>query len=350
VTRVGAVAAGVAAALAAWAASAALAHDRPARLGAMTASGGVRLESPQDGLAVLTASRMLPGDAVSGTVALANTGDAAGDLRLTRSAIRDALGAGGGRLSAALVVRVDDVTGGAALPVFAGALDQLDVLALGPLAPGERRAYRITATLPDRGLPAGPLSGDNALQGASMQVDWTWRAEALAAAITPAPTATPAPPVAPPPADVRAAASVLTLRIPWQRVLKTRGITVWGTCDRRCALSFNARVQTAPKARTARVRTVMRAGVFRLAGRRRTLQPGVERRIKLQLTPEALRRLHALMLARGRAAVLVEARVSSALGAATVRRRIVIVTAPRAERRRAARHAGRVSRGSAPRR
>jgi hypothetical protein len=129
------------------------------------------------------------------------------------------------------------------------------------------------------------------------------------------------------------AASVLTLRIPWQRVMTTRGITVWGTCDRVCRLTFTAKVQTAP--RHGRARTAMALKVFRVAGSRRTLEPGHEHRIKLRLTPRAVVRLHSVLLTRGRAAVLVNAKVRSSLGTATVKRRIVIVTNRRAARHRA---------------
>jgi hypothetical protein len=338
------VAAGGAVALVAWAASGAFAHDRPAQLGAMAAAGEIRLASPDDGTAVLTASHMVPGDAVSGTVTLANTGDADGDLQLDRTAVVDSLGAGGGRLSGALRVEVDDVTGGMPQPVFDGALDQFDDLTFGRLAAGEQRTYRLTARLPDRGLPPGPMAGDNALQGATTQVDWTWHAEpmpgpAATPTPTPSPAVTPAPTTAPrpitTPLDSAAAASVLTLRIPWQRVMRTHGITVWGTCDRLCRLTFSARVQTAPRHGGHR-RTLLARRVFRVAGTRRTLQPGLERRIKLRLTPRAVRRLRSILLKRGRAAVLVRARVRSALGAATVRRRIVIVTKRRATHHRVA--------------
>jgi hypothetical protein len=128
---------------------------------------------------------------------------------------------------------------------------------------------------------------------------------------------------------------VLTLRLPWQRVMMTRGITVWGTCDQLCRLTFTARVQTAPRHGGKR-RTLMRRRVFKVAGTKRTLQPGLERAIKLRLARGAMRRLHAVLLVRGRAAVQVRARVRSSLGVATVSRRIVIVTSRRAARHRAA--------------
>jgi hypothetical protein len=142
-------------------------------------------------------------------------------------------------------------------------------------------------------------------------------------------------PLTPPPVPGGASpASVLTLRIPWQRVLTTRGIPAWGTCDRRCRLTFSARVQTAP--RHGKRRTVMRRHVFKVAGTKRILRPGHERAIKLRLTRRAVVRLRSVLLVHGRAAVLVRAKVRSNLGVATVKRRIVIVTNRRAAQRRAA--------------
>jgi hypothetical protein len=120
-------------------------------------------------------------------------------------------------------------------------------------------------------------------------------------------------------------------------VLLTHGITVSASCDRRCRLSFGAVIETAPRGGSVG-RVVMRGRVFRLAGSRRVLAPGPERRIRLRLTPRAVRRMRALLLVRGRTAVRIDARVRSALGTATVQRRIVIVTNRRAARHRAAQH------------
>jgi hypothetical protein len=329
--------------LATWAASSALAHDRPARVGEMAATGAVRLVSPDEGTAILTAAHLVPGHSVSGVVHLANTGDVDGGLQLTRAGISETPGLGGAKLSSMLQLTVDDVSAGAPVPVYAGSLSEVTLMRIGRLPAGQSRAYRLTATLPDSGRPAGPLAGDNALQGGSVRIDWMWQAVPLTPAVTatPAPGGSPAPAPAPAPAPSplpvrggKPAASVLTLRIPWQRVMTTRGITVWATCDRMCRLTFTAKVQTAP--RHGRARTAMALKVFRVAGSRRTLEPGREQRIKLRLTPRAVIRLHSVLLKRGRAAVRVDAKVRSALGTATVKRRIVIVTNRRAARHRAA--------------
>jgi hypothetical protein len=314
--------------LVAWAAAGALAHDRPPRLGAMSAQGGVRLLSPESGTAVLSAGRLLPGESVAGTVRLANTGDAPGMLELDATGVQDTPGAGGGRMSAALVMRVDDVTA-APVTVFNGPLAGLSGARLGRLDAGAARRYRVVATLPD----SGPFGADNALQGAATRLDLSWHAEPLPPAATPTPSP---PPVEAPPPRVERPAEVLTLRIPWQRVMLTRGITLSGRCDRRCRLTFTAVLETAPRGGGAG-RVVMRGRVFRVAGSRRMLRPGAERWVRLRLTPQAVRRMRSVLLVRGRVAVRVDARVRSSLGAATVRRRIVIVTSRRAARHRAAR-------------
>jgi hypothetical protein len=117
---------------------------------------------------------------------------------------------------------------------------------------------------------------------------------------------------------------VLKLHIPWQRVLVTRGVTLTGTCTEACRLSFGAAVQRAPKG-ARKGRTLQARRVFKVRGSRRRLPAGRARRIKLHLTPRALATLRREIRARGRAAVVLRARVTSSRGTATVRRRIVIL-------------------------
>jgi hypothetical protein len=311
-----------ASALAAWGASVALAHERPPEVRGMMATGDVRLVSPEGGAYILHADHLFPGQSASGQVELQNVGDADGELQLIQTGLHDVLGLGGGRLSDALRLNVDDVTSGTPHAIFRGALDGIDMLRIGRIPHGATRTYRLTATWPDGG------AADNALQGGAVTVDWTWGAVPLP---TPKPTPTPEPIKS----GGNPAADVLTLRIPWQRVMTTRGITAYGKCDHRCRLTFTAKVQTAPR-KGKRV-TVMSRRVFRVAGTQRTLPVNVSRKIKLHLSPKAVLKLHQVLLRRGRAAVVVNARVKSSLGTATVSRRIVITTSKRAARHRAAR-------------
>ena len=264
-------------------ATAAVAGERPAELGRMAATGAVELSGP--GGAILELEGMRPGQSVTGTVALRNDGEAAGRLRLARTALADTPGRGGARLSQALRLRIEELGSGAPRVVYDGGLEGPSLLDFGTIAGDQGRAFRFTATLPDTGRPPGPVAGDNALQAASTQVDWTWATEAVEPTptptptpaatpeptVTPQPTATPAPtqtpvpeptaaPAAtppPPPVVVGGGAPELTLRIPRQVVLKTKGITLFGRCDEACSVRFAAQVTTAPKTPAkARVLTV----------------------------------------------------------------------------------------------
>jgi hypothetical protein len=334
-----------AAGLLAWGASGAFASDAPPRVGALAAAGALQLVSDADGVAILTAAGLKPGQSASGTVRLTNTGDLDGQLDLLQTAVADVPGAGGGRLSSALMLQVQDISGGSPVVAYSGPLAGLGLATIGSLHAGEERVYRIVATLPDTGVPAGPTTGDNSLQGASMRVTWTWQAGPAtpAATATPAPTATAAPPTPLPiqdppqpgePGTPEWVAAVLKLEVPWQRVMVTRGVTLKATCQEACRLGFTARVETAPK--RGRRKTLMARRVFKLAGTRRSLPAGIPKRIKLRLTPRAVKTLRRTLLTKGRAAVLVRVGVRSARGAATVQRRIVLVTQKRAARHGAA--------------
>ena len=328
------VALGVVIALAiALVATAAPARERPAELGRMAAEGAVTLAASGSSHAIITASNLRPGQSVAGSVALANVGESRGRLALLRTRIVDTPGRFGGRLSEALLLRVEEIGGGS----WTGPLMGPDALDLGIMEPGEGRSYKLTLTLPD----SGPAGRDNAVQGSSVTIDWAWATESVGTpAATPTPTATPgAPgPVATPattperPLPVRAApAPKLQLRIPQQRVLGTRGVTLYGNCDRPCLLSLGARIQTSPLAR-ASARTLQARRVFRGLRFRRSLpsKGTAEGRIRLRLTPRAVRTLKRALRHRGRVAVVIVARVRGyGGGSRTVTRRIVLKRAER---------------------
>jgi hypothetical protein len=308
---------------------AARAGERPAELGRMAASGAVTLSSAKPSTAIIHATGLVPGQSVSGNVALANVGESRGRLTLLRTGMVDAPGRFGGRLSDALQLRVEEGDG----DTWTGPLAGPDALDLGIMEPGEGRSYRLTLTLPDTG--AG--GRDNAVQGSSVTIDWAWATEAVGPpAASPTPTATPpgsgprTTPAPEAPLPVRGAPR-LTLRIPHQRVLGTRGITLYGNCDLPCLLSLRARIQTSPLAR-ASTRTLQRRRVFRGLGIRRSLpsKGSAEGRIRLRLTPRAVRTLKRALHHRGRVAVVIDARVRGAAGGTrTVSRRIVLKRAER---------------------
>ncbi len=323
-------------------ATAAPARERPAELGRMAAEGAVTLAAAGSSHAIITVSGLRPGQSVAGNVALANVGESQGRLTLLRTRMVDTPGRFGGRLSDALLLRVEEIGGGS----WTGPLAGPDALDLGIMEPGEGRSYRLTLTLPD----TGPAGRDNAVQGSSVTIDWAWATESLGGqppvatpTATPSPGATPPPgatpaPDAPAPAPAPATpepeppvrqAPLLDLRIPHQRVLATRGISLYGSCDRPCRITFRARIQTSPLSR-APARTLLRRHVFRSLGAARRLpSTGGERRIRLRLTPRAVRTIKRTMHRRGRVAVVIDARVRGAGGARTVTRRIVLKRAER---------------------
>ena len=318
-------------------AGAAPATERPAELGRMAASGAVTLSSAKPSTALIHVTDLVPGQSVSGNIALANVGESRGRLTLLRTGMVDVPGRFGGRLSDALELRVEEGDGDA----WTGPLAGPDALDLGIMEPGEGRSYRLTLTLPD----TGPRGRDNAVQGSSVTIDWAWQTESVGPPATPTPTATPAasppPGTGPQPATGTPGAPLpvrgaprLQLRIPHQRVLGTRGITLYGNCDRPCLLSLGARIQTSPPAR-ASARTLLARRVFRGMGIRRSLpsKGTAEGRIRLRLTPRAVRTLKRALRHRGRVAIVIDARVrGSGGGTRTVSRRIVLKRAARSSK------------------
>jgi hypothetical protein len=313
------------AALVAWATVAAFARAQPAQVSALSATGAVRLASDHEGAATLVADRLVPGHAVSGTVRLANTGDADGLVDLAQTGVTDVAGAGGGRLSQALRLRVEDVSSGAPVLLSDGPLSALTQLPIGRLTAGGTRVLRLTATLPDTGVPASPLGGDNALQGASVRMDWAWTAISVdpppPAPTPPTPTAGPAPT----PRSVPAAAPlVLVLSQPRQRVLVHRQIRLHARCSIACSTTLGATLQTAPGS-WPRYRTLLAREVA-TPRKAVALPAGATRWVRLDLTTTAMRVAQAELRAHGRVSVLVTAHVRSPAGpqASTLR---VILTA-----------------------
>ena len=89
------------------------------------ADGGLHVANSRDGQAIFQAQGLAPGRSVTGTVQLANVGALAGELGFQQLDVQDQPGVNGGRLSNALHLDVDDVTGGGAVPVFSGQLSAL---------------------------------------------------------------------------------------------------------------------------------------------------------------------------------------------------------------------------------
>lgn len=314
----------VAAALAVVAGGAA-ARERPAKIERLAlADGALALSNSHADQAIVSARGMMPGDSVSGTLTLGNTGEQPGALMLSRAAMVEAPGLGGGRLSDVLTLTIEDVAGG---EMVAGELGGLERIRLQDLAAGERRTYRFTVSWP----AAGPRGADNAYMAGSLQVDYAWLTEPRPAAPVTAPGAVPpppsgtegGPPVAPSAPDL---APRLRLWVPRQRIIHTAYIRIHARCSERCAVRFTGRAATAPRGRGLRPLTLKRRGVFRREGRERRIRVGARQTVRLRLSRAGFRVLRRALDTKGRVAVVIRARVRGARGQRVVKRRIVLRT------------------------
>jgi hypothetical protein len=161
-----------------------------AKLRLASASGSLSLSNSNAGQAIFRATGMRPGQEASGSVTIGNTGTVPAALGVATAGIQDVPGLGGGRLSDRLQLRVVDVTA-TPVTVYSGALRAMGAVGLGTLAPGARRTFVVVAAMT-------PGAGDNAFQGAALQMGFEWTAVGSEVVATPTPTPTPAPPAVTP--------------------------------------------------------------------------------------------------------------------------------------------------------
>ncbi|HEX3241304.1 MAG TPA: hypothetical protein VHR18_14345 [Solirubrobacterales bacterium] len=134
------------------------------------ASGALRIAGSDGDRAILRAANLAPGDQVRGRAEIRNAGEDPASLSLAALGLHDVAGAGGGLLSARLRLTVRDVTSRADSVVYSGPFADLGTIRAGALAPGERRRYEFTATLPG----GGQAALDDSLAGASTGIDYRW--------------------------------------------------------------------------------------------------------------------------------------------------------------------------------
>ena len=283
-------------------------------------SGELHITNSRDGQAIFQAQGLAPGRSVTGTVQLSNTGSLAGELGFQQVDVTDQPGANGGRLSDAVHLDVDDVTGGDLVPVFAGQLGALQSRGLGNIAPGESRTYRFTASLPDGGAPPSPSSGDNAYAGSALTARYSWTA------------------TAPDPGDAGGGGETggggggetdggtgtgdgtggsgtgggggtveptFSFYVVSKTLLKRGVLDVMATCDRACTVSAYAQL---PKAMGSRkiVKTARRSATLTI--------PGKAARIRLKLSKKSKRMLVMALRRKKKVALRVTATVAPASG------------------------------------
>jgi spore coat-associated protein N len=139
------------------------------------ATGTLSILNSKEGLAVLTASGMKPGDSATGTVDVQNTGSLSGAFSLSRSNIVDSDGAN--PLSAKLNLVVKDCgdfslgtpTCDAGDPQkYSGTIAAMGSSALGTFAANEKHRYQFAVTFDS--------SADDAYQGDNSSVKFDWNA------------------------------------------------------------------------------------------------------------------------------------------------------------------------------
>jgi spore coat-associated protein N len=285
-------------------------------------SGELHLTNSRDGQAIFQAQGLSPGESVTGTVQLSNTGSLTGDLGFQQLDVQDQPGTNGGHLSDAVHLDIDDVTGGSVVPVFAGQLSGFQNRSLGTIAPGEARTYRFTASLPDGGVPPSPTGGDNAYAGSGMTVRYSWTA------------------TAPDPGDGGTVGGggtgggtggtgtgggtgggivepTVRFSVVSKQLVKKGVLDVMATCDRACIVSAWAQM---PKARG------MRKGL-KTSRRTATLTiPGKAARIRLKLSKKSKRQLQSVLRQKKKVTLSVSLSVVAAgtSGAKTYSKKVAV--------------------------
>lgn len=219
--------------------------ERDTALRTVAATGELSIVDSAGGGAILTAADMAPGSSVAGTVTIANAGSIDGNLTLDVPTPANVPGRGGGALSPALRLDIDDVTDGAApVRVYSGPLAGARSLPAGVVRARGDRTLRLAVTLAGGGA-------EDAYQGARAEVrfDWTATAEDPDAGVVTGGRPGPAP-----------------LRIPsGQRPLRRGALSVLTSCEVRCTARLALSVDLPGRGR----RVVERAARRLPAGRAR---------------------------------------------------------------------------------
>lgn len=131
--------------------------------GNLATSGIMTQDNSKDGLAILTAEDLLPGESADGTVSITNVGDSDGDFTLTASNLVD--DPADPAFSSVLTLVVTDGSD----EVYNGLLADLSSVDLGTWAGDEQHDFTFTVTF--------DAAAGNEFQDASTTLDLTWDAE-----------------------------------------------------------------------------------------------------------------------------------------------------------------------------
>ena len=121
-------------------------------------AGSLAHTNSKNGQVMIVANGLEPGQSSTGTMTLTGTGTLSGEYTLSVSSLVNAPVAPA--LSEKLDLTIEDTTG-TATTLYDGLVADFDSAALGSIAPGATRSYRVTLAYPDG-------ANDSALQGATM--------------------------------------------------------------------------------------------------------------------------------------------------------------------------------------
>jgi len=130
--------------------------------GNLATTGIMEMSNSEDGQAILTAEKLLPGESGTGTVSIENIGDADGDFSLSADNLVDDPATPA--LSQALTLVVVDGSD----EVYNGPLGDFDEVDLGTWDSGSTHDFTFTVTF--------DAASGNDLQGARTTLDFTWAA------------------------------------------------------------------------------------------------------------------------------------------------------------------------------
>ena len=141
-------------------------------------AGNLAQSNSKEGAAVLTATKMLPGETTSGTVAITNTGDVAGTFTLSKTSLTDTAGPNGGKLSGLLDLKVEEVTQQRRRrkPCTRARSTRWVRNRSAASLPTRPAPTSSPSRSPTVGTPSSPTTGDNAYKGSSMSVGYQWDA------------------------------------------------------------------------------------------------------------------------------------------------------------------------------
>lgn len=125
-------------------------------------AGAFTQTNTKSGSAIFTLATAKPGDTVTGTVTVTNTGDFAGDFTLVEQDAVNSFPAGD------LDLVVSETIGLTTTVIHTGTIGDLGSISLGTFAPGESRTYEFVVTF-------DAAAGDDA-QGDSASAVYTWNA------------------------------------------------------------------------------------------------------------------------------------------------------------------------------